>query len=95
MEKKARKYTVSCWCRVQGDIAVYADNEEDAMRLAYEKSADRLAAWEADRKVCGVLTLDDEMSDERSVLVLDHDDDFCRLREIVRFAKRDETIWAD
>lgn len=63
--------------------------------LAYEKSADRLAEWEADRKVGGVLTLDDEMSDERSDLVLDHDDDYCRLREIVRFVKRDDTIWAD
>lgn len=39
MERKARKYTVSCWCRVQGDISVYAVSEEDALRLAYEKFA--------------------------------------------------------
>lgn len=39
MEKRARKFTVSCWCRVQGDIAVYAESEDEAMRLAYEKFA--------------------------------------------------------
>ena len=66
---------------------------ELADRLVVEqKSKERMTEYLADR---GWTSDDaDEMDEpEWADLKMDNDEDWCRVRELVRFVKKDDTIW--
>lgn len=79
------------------DLADLTDKEllqELADRLiAHEESGNRMFMWRTER---GYSEEDCEESSEWQEwedLKTDHDEDWCRVRECVRFIKKDDTIW--
>lgn len=42
---------------------------------------------------CGTEEVDEEEEERYNELKMENDNDFCRVREIVRFVKKDDTIW--
>lgn len=64
--------------------------EEFADRvMAYEESTNALNRWKDENDY----SEDDEFNYEFADLKIDNDEDFCRVREVIRFIKKDETIW--
>lgn len=71
--------------------------EELVNRLVvYEESGTRLSKWVGrhnynpdEEFIDGYEDLNEEYDD----LKTDHDEDWCRVREIVRFVKGDDTLW--
>ena len=79
------------------DLSTLTDKEllqELADRLiAHEKSGTEMFMW---RKERGYSEEDCEESSEWQEwddLKAEHDDDWCRVRECVRFIKKDDTLW--
>lgn len=81
------------------DLASLTDSEllqEFADRaIAYQASTERLDEFKREHDcTCG-----DDCGGECGAfakyqdLVIDNDDNFCRLREVVRFVKQDDEIW--
>ena len=64
--------------------------EEFADRvMAYEESTSALNRWKKENHY----SEDDDFNYEFDDLKIDNDEDFCRVREVIRFIKKDETIW--
>ena len=64
-------------------------NELADRLIAHEESSNRLAQWKAENNY----SEDEEFNAEYDDLKTDHDEDWCRIREVVRFIKGDDTIW--
>ena len=69
--------------------AVELLNELADRLIAHEKSGLRLLQWKAENNY----SEEDEFNAEYDDLKTDHDEDWCRIREVVRFIKGDNTIW--
>ena len=64
--------------------------EEFADRvMAYEESTNVLNRWKEENDYSD----EDEFDSEFADLKMDNDEDFCRVREVIRFIKKDDTIW--
>lgn len=64
-------------------------NELADRLIAHEESGLRLSQWKAENNY----SEEDGFNAEYDDLKTDHDEDWCRIREVVRFIKGDNTIW--
>ena len=64
--------------------------------IDYEESGTRLSEWVGKHNYDPDDEFIDEYNDlneEYDDLKTDHDEDWCRVREVVRFVKGDDTLW--
>ena len=57
--------------------------------IDHEESGTRLSEWVRTHDYDS----DGEFNEEYDNLKTDHDEDWCRVREVVRFVKGDDTLW--